>query len=262
MILSQRYPTVFNGIVSGDPAMRTGLSNLAIGKWIPIAYNQAAPKDSSGKPQLDKLLSDSERKLFMSALMNRCDAKDGVADGMISDPLGCDFDPAVLSCKSGQSDACIAPEKVAAIKKAFAGPKNSYGTQVYPGFLYDTGIAETGPVPGLLALGTQRSLRSISDCDSRSMSTRRPCMPPIRWLSRLRLICRRFLEMAERSSSSMETAIRGSRRWIRLTTTSPLRRQTAEQRRSRSGAECSWCRECVIAEEGPRSTNSTCSARW
>jgi pimeloyl-ACP methyl ester carboxylesterase len=31
MILSQRYPTVFNGIVSGDPAMRTGLSNLAIG---------------------------------------------------------------------------------------------------------------------------------------------------------------------------------------------------------------------------------------
>ena len=37
MILSQRYPTVFNGIVSGDPAMRTGLSNLAIGKWIPVA---------------------------------------------------------------------------------------------------------------------------------------------------------------------------------------------------------------------------------
>ena len=30
MILSQRYPTVFNGIVSGDPAMRTGFSNLAI----------------------------------------------------------------------------------------------------------------------------------------------------------------------------------------------------------------------------------------
>jgi feruloyl esterase len=25
---------------------------------------------------------------------------------------------------------------------------------VYPGFLYDAGIAETGPVPGLLALGT------------------------------------------------------------------------------------------------------------
>jgi hypothetical protein len=155
MILSQRYPTVFNGIVSGDPAMRTGLSNLAISQWIPVAYNQAAPTDSSGKPQIDKFLSDSDRKLFMDALMNQCDAKDGVVDGMISDPLGCDFDPAVLACKPGQTDACIVPEKIAGIKKAFAGPKNAYGTQVYPGFLYDAGIAMKGGVPGLLAMGTR-----------------------------------------------------------------------------------------------------------
>lgn len=153
MILSQRYPTVFNGIVSGDPAMRTGLSNLAIAQWIPVAYNQASPRDASGKPEIDKFLTDADRKIFMDALMKRCDAKDGVADGMISDPLGCDFDPAVLSCKPGQSDGCIAPEKIAAIKKAFAGPTNKYGTQAYPGFLYDAGIIMKGPVPGLLALG-------------------------------------------------------------------------------------------------------------
>jgi len=153
MILSQRYPTVFNGIVSGDPAMRTGLSNLAISQWIPVAYNQASPKDASGKPQLDKFLTDDDRKLFMDALMKQCDGRDGVVDGMISDPMGCDFDPAVLACKAGQSDSCIAPEKIAAIKKAFAGPKNPYGTQVYPGFLYDAGIATKGGVPGLLAMG-------------------------------------------------------------------------------------------------------------
>lgn len=153
MILSQRYPTVFNGIVSGDPAMRTGLSNLAIGKWIPVAYNQAAPKDAAGKPQIEKLLSESERKLFMDTLMKTCDARDGVTDGMIFDPLGCAFDPAVVACKSGQAEGCIAPQKIAAIKKAFAGPKNAYGTQVYPGFLYDAGIATPGFVPGLLALG-------------------------------------------------------------------------------------------------------------
>jgi feruloyl esterase len=67
--------------------------------------------------------------------------------------MKCDFDPAALACKDGQTDGCITPAKIAAIKKAFAGPKNSYGTQIYPGFLYDTGIAEPGPVPGLLALG-------------------------------------------------------------------------------------------------------------
>jgi len=153
MILSQRYPAVFNGIVSGDPAMRTGLSNLAISQWMPVAYNEAAPKDASGKPQIDKFLTDADRTLFMDALMNRCDAKDGVADGMISDPLACDFDPAVLACKAGQGSACIAPEKVAAIKRAFAGPKNAYGAQIYPGFLYDAGITTKSGVPGLLAMG-------------------------------------------------------------------------------------------------------------
>jgi len=155
MILSQRFPAAFNGIVSGDPAMRTGLSNLAIGKWIPTAYNQASPKDASGTPQIDKFLSPDDRKLFMSALMKRCDARDGVADGMIFDPLGCNFDPAVLACKPGQAKDCIAPEKTAAIKRAFAGPKNAYGTQVYPGFLYDSGIASTNGIPGLLAMGAR-----------------------------------------------------------------------------------------------------------
>ncbi len=153
MILSQRFPTAFNGIVVGDPAMRTGLSNLAIQKWIPVAYNQAAPKDEAGKPEIAKLLTDAQRKLFIDALLKKCDALDGVADGMIFDPLGCHFDPAVLSCKPGQTDDCIAPKTVAAIKKAFAGPKDAYGTQVYPGFLYDTGIAVKQPIPGLLNLG-------------------------------------------------------------------------------------------------------------
>ncbi len=140
--------------VSGDPAMRTGLSNLAIGQWIPVAYNQAAPKDGSGKPQIGNLLTDGDRILFMDALAKQCDPKDGAVDGMIFDQLGCNFDPEILACKAGQADGCIAPGKIAAIRKAFAGPKNAYGTQVYPGFLYDTGIATKGRVPGLLALGS------------------------------------------------------------------------------------------------------------
>ncbi len=183
MILSQRYPTVFNGIVSGDPAMRTGLSNLAIAQWIPVAYNQAAPKDDSGKPQIDKFLTDDDRKLFMNGLMKRCDAKDGVADGMISNPLGCDFDPADLACKPGQSEACIAPEKIAAIKKAFAGPRNAYGTQVYPGFLYDAGIASKGPVSGLLALGKSGifgpyTLATELDVDNAALHASDPLVEP------------------------------------------------------------------------------------
>jgi len=153
MILSQRYPTAFNGIVSGAPAMRTGLSNLAIGRWIPVAFNQIAPKNADGKPIITEAITDSDRKLIVEALIKQCDAKDGIADGIISDPLACDFDPAVLTCPDGKSENCLAPAKVAAIKKAFSGPKTSEGVQAYPAFLYDTGIAATGPIRGILSPG-------------------------------------------------------------------------------------------------------------
>jgi len=65
-------------------------------------------------------------------LLKQCDAKDGVADGMIFDPMDCDFDPAMVACKAGQSDGCIAPEKAAAIERVFAGPKDLHGTMCTP----------------------------------------------------------------------------------------------------------------------------------
>lgn len=153
MVLSQRYPTAFDGIIVGDPAMRTGLSNLAITQWIPAAFNQIAPKDAQGKPELTQAITGSDRKLIIDALMKQCDAMDGVADGMISDPLACHFDPESLACKPGQTAGCLAPEKAAAIKKAFDGPRTSKGVQVYPGFLYDSGIAATTGIPGILVPG-------------------------------------------------------------------------------------------------------------
>jgi hypothetical protein len=153
MILSQRYPTVFDGIISGDPAMRTGLSNLAIGKWIPVAFNQIAPKDGDGRPIITQAITDNDRKLISEAIQKQCDIKDGLADGIISDPLGCDFDPETLLCKKGKKETCLAPQKVAAIKKAVAGPKTSEGVQVYPGFLYDAGITVSGPIRGILSPG-------------------------------------------------------------------------------------------------------------
>src|SRR5262249_7136595 len=153
MILSQRYPTIFDGILSGDPAMRTGFSNLAIGQWIPVAFNQIAPKDSAGKPIITDAITDGDRKLIAEALLKRCDAKDGVVDGLISDPLGCDFDPAVLTCKEEKTVSCLSAEKVSAIKKVMGGPKTQQGLQIYPGFLYDTGITAGAPFRGILSPG-------------------------------------------------------------------------------------------------------------
>ena len=153
MVLSQRYPMAFDGIISGDPAMRTGFSNLAFAQWVPVVLNQIAPKDANGKPLIEKAITDADRKLIMDALMKQCDAKDGIADGMISDPLACDFDPETLVCTKGQSDSCLAPDKAAAIKKAISGPKTASGIQVYPAYLYDAGITSGPPTPGILVPG-------------------------------------------------------------------------------------------------------------
>ena len=151
MILSQRYPELFDGIIVGDPAMRTGYSNLALA-YIGAVFGEAAPKDASGKADPGKLFSDLDRQLIKTALLNACDQKDGVKDGMIFNPLACDFDPAVLTCKGEKTEGCLKAQQVNALKIAFAGPKDPFENDIYVPFPYDVGIADTGGfLPGLLA---------------------------------------------------------------------------------------------------------------
>jgi feruloyl esterase len=45
----------------------------------------------------------------------------------------------------------IAPEKANAIRAIMQGPRTASGRQVYPGYFYDTGIANTQGLPGILA---------------------------------------------------------------------------------------------------------------
>jgi pimeloyl-ACP methyl ester carboxylesterase len=154
MILTQRFPNEYDGVVAGAPAMRTNYSNLAV-RWITTALNGAAPLGPDGKPQADKALSPGDRKLFIDALLKSCDALDGIADGMIFNTRGCHFDPQVLACPGAKTDQCLSAAQVTAIKKGFAGPVTAKGLQVYPGYLYDTGIASMGRgIPGLLVTGT------------------------------------------------------------------------------------------------------------
>jgi hypothetical protein len=152
MLMTQRYPAYFDGVVSGAPAMRTGFSGIG-DRWVAVTLNQIAPKDAAGDPIPSQALSESDKKLIMAGLLNVCDAKDGLKDGMIFNTRACDFDPTVLTCKGAKTDGCLTSEQANAVKKAFAGPRDSKGNQVYPGFLYDTGITATGGIPGLLTVG-------------------------------------------------------------------------------------------------------------
>jgi hypothetical protein len=151
MLMSQRYPLYFDGIVAGSPAMRTGHSNLAT-RAVTVALNAAATKDATGKS--GPALSESDKKAFIAKLLDECDARDGAKDGMIFDATGCTFRPRDMQCSGAKTEGCLSADQVAAIEKGFAGPKDSRGKQVYPGFFYDTGItAQGGGIPGLLSPG-------------------------------------------------------------------------------------------------------------
>lgn len=151
MIVTQRYPMDFDGVIAGDPAARAGHSNLALA-YAAVAFNQVAARDpATGKPVPGTALSAADKALVIKGILDACDGDDGLKDGMIFNPAACRFDPVRLRCAGAKADGCLSDGQVAAIRKAFAGPKSASGRAIYSAFPYDTGVAvETGPLPGFL----------------------------------------------------------------------------------------------------------------
>ena len=159
MTMTQRYPDYFDGVIAGDPAMRTGYAEIGR-TWTATAFNQIAPKDDSGKLAASPVFSDADKKLVVNGILNACDAKDGLKDGMIFNTRACKFDPSILACNGAKSDACLSSQQVGAIQKAFSGPRNLHGDLVYPPSAYDAGIS----LPGVLRGPT---VPTVIDVDAR-----------------------------------------------------------------------------------------------
>ena len=120
---SQRYPDDYDGIVGGAPAHnRTGvhvsiLWNFAVNERTPASYLPLAA-----------------RTMLAQAVMNACDALDGVKDGVIADPGKCHFDPASLQCKAANQENCLTAAQVETVNQLYAGPVNPRtGQSLYPG---------------------------------------------------------------------------------------------------------------------------------
>jgi feruloyl esterase len=146
MIMAERYPQLFDGIISGAPAMRTGVSNLAL-RWISVELGKAENTDARDP------FTPAEEELIMGSLLQTCDALDGQADGLIFNRSSCDFDPRDLACSANPGQACLADDKAAALARAIGGPLNAAGLPVYVPFPYDTGLDDSGGLPGLLLAG-------------------------------------------------------------------------------------------------------------
>jgi feruloyl esterase len=124
LMVAQRYPEAFNGILAGNPG--NNWTRWAAG----LVWNQQA--QLSGTPGSIPI---SKRALIHDAAIAACDALDGVADGLISDPRFCRFDPAVLTCKGTDAPDCLTEPQVATLRKIYEGPRNPRtGKQIFPGF--------------------------------------------------------------------------------------------------------------------------------
>jgi len=111
LILAQRFPEDFDGIIAGAPVLDFTGTMTSYGRMVQAF--QSAPIAYAKLPAL------------ASKIYEVCDAKDGLKDGIIDDPRRCHFDPAKLLCKTGTDDAtCLTAPQVDAAKKMYEGTKN------------------------------------------------------------------------------------------------------------------------------------------
>lgn len=117
-----RYPDDFDGILAGAPAWHwTNQMTNAI--W----NTQAAYKDPTA-------ITEQSVAILHKAVMDSCDALDGVKDGVISDPRRCTFDPKTIECKAGQTEQCLTPVQVDAAERIYNGSHRSDGTRIFQGY--------------------------------------------------------------------------------------------------------------------------------
>jgi len=119
---TQRFPADYDGILAGAPA--NFFTHLLVGG----VWNLQALQNNP-----ESYISAAKIPAINDAVLQACDAKDGVRDGIVNDPRECNVDPAVLLCKDADN-SCLTAAQVAALKKIYAGPKNSKGEQIHPGF--------------------------------------------------------------------------------------------------------------------------------
>jgi hypothetical protein len=190
MVMSQNFPSFFDGILASAAVYEgeaSALSNLYGRQQILNAYNanpSLPPLSFVPEPAFAPIPPDpvvypafpvADQALLETALLQACDALDGVADGVIDNPPACGrkFDPATatytsggvtypLQCTGAKNATCLSPAQIQAAKKINQGPRNSTGqaiaapagvvakdhaSNIAQGFAWDGGWMTTAGIP-------------------------------------------------------------------------------------------------------------------
>jgi feruloyl esterase len=122
LMSAQRYPEDFDAIIAGAPAnFHTHLQASGVARALPRLRDPA------------RIVSAAKLALVNRAVLDACDARDGVRDGFLNDPRACKFDVSVLQCKGADTDTCLTAAQVASVKEHYEPVRLSNGQEVFPG---------------------------------------------------------------------------------------------------------------------------------
>lgn len=128
LLAALHWPEDFDGIIAGDPAFPARQGGV-INNWIAHHLNT-----DDGKPVFDK----ASLAFLNSQVLTKCDAIDGLEDGIIDDPRNCEFDiTSVKGCPNGKDGTdCLTNAQVKAAQKLYDGPRHSRTKErLYPGWV-------------------------------------------------------------------------------------------------------------------------------
>ena len=123
---AQRFPGDFDGVVSCAPAL--DFTNIAASF---VRNTQAVYPDPQGASA--RAISPDNLRLLESKVLDACDARDGVKDGVLDDPRECHFRIASTSgVPGGSGGRRLRDARPARRNRRVYSPATSRGTVIYP----------------------------------------------------------------------------------------------------------------------------------
>lgn len=119
LLQAYRYPEEFDGIIAGDPA------DMRRNAWALWLANETFKDPQAYIPP-------AKYAMIHRAVLDACDAKDGLKDGLVSDPESCRVDFAPLTCKAGDAAECLTPRQVHTAETILSPLKDSSGNVLFP----------------------------------------------------------------------------------------------------------------------------------
>ena len=138
---AQKYPGDFDGIIAGSPGL--DWTGRAVGA---LRIAQVTKDEAFRIPA-------AKAQLIHKAVLDACDAIDGIKDGVIDNPKKCKFDPGVLECKGADDATCLTKGQAQTARLIYMSPVNPKTKREITGL-------ETGSELGWTDMGWTGSARS------------------------------------------------------------------------------------------------------